>query len=149
MTDRVELKLQRGFTPIQNAGMESMAVTSTEKKTENSSVFEAQADKKVETKTEEKFDNKDIDPKLAEYGIDLNKPFEITPAMIKKMKSKGKKGFWESLKDGVKNAIPFVSGALEVKKSVDLIAIARKQERGEKLTKEETEDVKKAQQSLG
>jgi len=139
MTDRVELKLQRGFTPIQNADMESMAVTSTEKKTENLSVFEAQADKKVETKVEEKFDNKDIDPKLAEYGIDLNKPFEITPEMIKKMKSKGKKGFLESLKDGVKNAIPFASGALEIKNSVELIAIARKQERGEKLTKEETE----------
>lgn len=140
MSERVDFSAIKPKIPELNTGALSMPDRdNVSKNPVNNSIFTEQIPQKNSkiSLSQEKLlpDN----PKLAEYGIDLNKPFAITPTMIKKMKSKGKKGFWESLKDGVKNAIPFVSGALEVKKSVDLIAIARKQERGEKLTKEETE----------
>ena len=78
-------------------------------------------------------------PKLKKYGIDLNKPFQVTPELIEKMKAKGPKDFFENLKDGAKNAIPFLSGAFEIKKNIDLLAIVKKQEKGKQLSAKEKE----------
>ena len=82
-------------------------------------------------------------PKLAEYGIDLNKPFKITPQILSKMRKKGPKGFWENLKDGVKNMIPFGSTIYESYKSYKLLSIVKKMEKSgfASLSEEEREQL--------
>ena len=138
-----------------NTGMNNPVAKNkeTDDKTEES-VFAAEEDKKEEEtfsvdipKTPEELNNiaKEAkkysikSEKLKEFDIDINKPLVITDELKSKFKAKGKKGFWECLKEGKGNAIPFASGVIDIAKSAKLLNIIRKQKKGEILTKDETE----------
>ncbi|MCR4881680.1 MAG: hypothetical protein K6A44_07000 [bacterium] len=136
MAEKLQLDLNKVHFSIPDNGM-ATTVSNPVKKEETLIGSELSPEKKDSSTIDISLSSDE--PKLAEYGIDLNKPFKITKEMVAKMRAKGKKGFWESLKDNAKNAIPFLSGFFDIKKSIDLVALANKQKRGETLSKQEKE----------
>ena len=135
MSEKIYLDLNRVQLPMSDSGM-AAGVTNPVKSGEGFLSEALSQDNKIISNHTA---ISSTEPKLLEYGIDLNKPFKITKEMVKKMRAKGKKGFWETLKDNAKNAIPFLSGFLEIKKNIDLVAIIKKQQKGEKLSNQEKE----------
>ena len=136
MTEKLRLDLGKAQLPMVDTGMKhGISNPVKNDKTKDAGIIQYSQEEFLNINTNISTN----EPKLAKYGINLNKPFKITKEMVEKMRAKGKKGFWENLKDGVKNAIPFLSGFIEIKKSIDLAAIVNKQKRGEQLSNKEKE----------
>ena len=86
---------------------------------------------------------KSTHPKLLEYGIDLSKPLVITEELKNKIKAQGPKGFFESLVDNAKNAIPFVSTFMSIWNNGKLLLTLKKAEKNgfNSLSNEEKEQI--------